>query len=89
MTYDEGQGSDATAGQDCTDQTADLAGQQPSCHVPLWVVYPFNPGVNDGTFFDLYSVTKAVDDVFGQPYLGHAADNDTNSLIGHFGLASS
>lgn len=88
ITYDEGQGNDASAGQDCTDQTADLAGQQPSCHVPLWVVYPYNPGVNDGTFFDHYSVTKAVEDVFGQPYLGHAADSDTNSLVGHFGLAA-
>jgi hypothetical protein len=88
ITYDEGHGSDATVGEDCTNQAADLAEQQPSCHVPLWVVYPFNPGANDGAFFDLYSVTKGVEDLFGQPYLGHAADSDTNSLTGHFGLAT-
>ena len=86
VTDDEGTGSDATPGEDCTNKTLDVGGKQPSCQVPLWVVYPYNPGTKDATFLDLYSVTKAVDDLFGLPEIGHAADAQTASLLGHFGL---
>src|SRR5260370_40694059 len=40
VTYDEGTGPDATAGENCASETADLGGQQPSCHVPFFVLYP-------------------------------------------------
>lgn len=87
ITYDEGRGRDTRVGEACADEAKDLAGRQNSCHVPLWVVYPYNRGGHDKTFFDLYSITKGVEDLFGEPYLGHAADAKTTSLMGHFGLA--
>lgn len=86
LTYDEGAGDDKSVGENCTNQTADLAGKQESCHVPLWVVYPYNPGGNVTTFLDPYSITKGVEDLFGTSYLAHAADAGTNSLVGHFGV---
>ena len=43
-------------------------------------------GTHDATFFDHYSVTKTVENIFGLPYLAHAKDAQTNSLVGHFGL---
>lgn len=87
VTYDEGTGADSTIGEDCTDKAADLAGSQPSCHVPFFVIYPgTTPGAHSGTFFDHYSLTRAVEDFFGLGYLAHAADSQTASLAGHFGL---
>jgi phosphatidylinositol-3-phosphatase len=93
VTYDEGFGGDARTGEDCTDQARDLpvingvSAHQDSCHVPLFVVYPYTPaGRSDGTFFDHYSLTKTVEDLFGLPHLAHAGDAQTTSLIGHFGI---
>jgi phosphatidylinositol-3-phosphatase len=87
VTYDEGTGADAKIGEDCTDKAADLAGSQPSCHVPLFVIYPgTKPGARSGTFFDHYSLTRAVEGFFGLGYLAHAADPQTVSLANHFGL---
>jgi hypothetical protein len=86
ITYDEGKGNDYAIGEDCTNEASDLGGSQPSCQVPLLVVYPYTQGGNDSTFFDHYSVTKTVEDIFGLPYLAHAADAQTNSLAGHFGI---
>ncbi len=87
ITYDEGTGPDATLGENCTNKTADLAGSQPSCHLPFFVIYPgTRPGTRDSAFFDHYSVTRTVEDFFGLPYLAHAADAQTASLAGHFGL---
>lgn len=87
VTYDEGTGADSKIGEDCTDKTADLAGSQPSCHVPLFVIYPgTKPGAHSGTFFDHYSLTRTVEDFFGLGYLAHAADPQTVSLANHFGL---
>ncbi len=88
ITEDEGSGSDYSVGENCTNRTADLAGQQESCHVPLWVVYPYNPGSDVATFLDPYSITKGVENLFGLPRVAHAGDAATNSLAGHFGLAS-
>lgn len=94
VTYDEGTGSDSKTGEDCTNQSLDMpvtngtSAHQDSCHVPFFVVYPYTTaGTQDGTFFDHYSVTKTVEDFFGLPYIAHAADAQTNSLIGHFGLS--
>lgn len=93
VTYDEGAGTDYATGEDCTNQSLDLpitnnvSAHQDSCHMPLFVIYPYTPaGDSDSTFFDHYSITKTIEDLFGLPYLAHAADAQTNSLIGHFGL---
>ena len=88
ITDDEGSGADSTIGENCTNQTADLAGKQQSCHVPLWVVYPYNHGGTVTTFLDPYSITKGVEDLLGRSHLAHAADAGTNSLVGHFGLST-
>jgi len=94
VAYDEGRGSDTVTGEDCTNQSRDLpvingvSAHQESCHLALFVIYPYTQaGSQDGTFFDLYSITKTVEDLFGLPYLAHAGDAQTSSLIGHFGLA--
>ena len=88
VTYDEGNGADYATGEDCTNETADLAGAQPSCHVPLFAVYPFTPaGDHDAAFFDHYSLTRTVEGLFDLPSLAHAADAQTSSLAGHFGIA--
>jgi phospholipase C len=82
VTYDEGRGWDNRIGEDCANPAADLAGLQPSCHVPLFVVWPYaRPGSN-GTFLTLYSVTRTVEDLFGLPCLAHACDAATASLAG-------
>jgi hypothetical protein len=93
VTYDEGSGSDNKTGEDCTNMSLDLpvtngvSAHQDSCHVPFFVVYPYTPaGDSDATFFDHYSITKTVEDLFGLPYLAHAGDAQTNSLVGHFGI---
>lgn len=93
ITYDEGKGPDAHPGEDCTNQTLDMpvtngvSAHQDSCHVPFFVIYPYTPtGTTSGVFFDHYSVTKTVEDLFGLPYLAHAADAQTASLVGQFGI---
>ncbi len=82
VTYDEGSGGDAKVGEDCTNQALDLAGKQESCHVPFFVVYPWSHGT-DATFFDHYSLTRTIEDVFGWSYIAHAGDSQTKSLRGH------
>ncbi len=103
VNYDEGSGSDpgvTAVGEDCTDQSQalpivnNISAHRESCHIPFFVVYPYTAaGARDSTFFDHYSVTKTVEDLFGLPCLAHACDtgisdpkHKTNSLIGHFGL---
>jgi hypothetical protein len=51
------------------------------------VVYPFAGAGADGTFFDHYSLTRTVQDLFALPHLAHAGDVQTASLIGHFGIS--
>jgi phospholipase C len=93
ITYDEGAAGDARPGEACTNKALDLpvtggrSAHQDSCHVPLFVVYPYTPaGVADGTFFDHYSLTKTVEDLFHLPHIAHANDAQTTSLVGHFGI---
>jgi PKD repeat protein len=93
VTYDEGNGSDKANAENCTNESLDMpvtngvSAHQDSCHVPLFVVDPYTPaGSSDPTFFDHYSITRTVEDLFGLPYLAHAADAQTNSLLGHFGI---
>ena len=65
-----------------------MSAHQDSCRIPLFVVYPLSPtGTADPTFFDHYSLTKAVEELFGLPLLTHAADPQTTSLRGHFGIS--
>ncbi len=82
ITYDEGTGSDYTVAENCADKTRDLAGQQPSCHVPLFVVWPYAKAGANAAFFTHYSLTRTVEDLFALPHLAHAADSTTNSLVG-------
>lgn len=93
VTYDEGSGLDAKTGEDCTNLGLDLpitnntSAFQDSCHLPFFVAYPYTAaGSTDDTFFDHYSLTKTVEELFGLPYLAHAADAQTTSLGGHFGI---
>ncbi len=93
VTYDEGTGTDAKVGQDCTNKSLDmpvvnnLSARQESCHIPTFVVYPYtSPGDPDPTFFTSYSITRTVDDLFGLPPLAHAGDAQTETLVGHFGI---
>lgn len=95
ITYDEGNGTDYATGEDCTNMSLDLpvtsgvSAHQDSCHIPLLVVYPYTPaGARDGTFFDLYSITRTVEDLFGLPHIAHAGDAQTASLAAHFGIPS-
>lgn len=89
VTYDEGRGTDYTTGENCTNETADQSGSQPSCHVPFFVIYPGTaPAIRDSTFFDHYSLTRAIEDFFGLSHLAHAGDAQTTSLAGHFGLVA-
>jgi acid phosphatase len=82
VTDDEGTGPDNEFGENCANKTADLAGAQPSCHVPLFVVWQYaRPGRNS-TFFTLYSITRTVEGLFGLPCLAHACDPVTASLAG-------
>jgi phospholipase C len=86
ISYDEGTGPDYAVGEDCANQTADMAGAQPSCHVPLLVVYPHTQPTSRATFFDGYSLTKTIEDIFRLPYLAHAGSPGTASLAGQFGI---
>ncbi len=94
INYDEGTGADTTTGEDCTNQALDLpvtngtSAHQDSCHVPFFVLNPYTQAAADTTFFDHYSITKTVEDLFGLPYIAHAADVGTNSLLGHFGITN-
>jgi phospholipase C len=87
VLYDEGNGNDYKIGENCTNKTQDLAGNKPSCHIPLLVIYPYVPaGDNDTTWFDDYSVTRTVEQLFGLSYLAGAAQSPVVSLVGHFGI---
>ncbi|MGO9083163.1 MAG: alkaline phosphatase family protein [Streptosporangiaceae bacterium] len=82
VTYDEGRGPDNRVGEDCADKAADLAGRQPSCHVPLFVVWQYATPGRNGTFLTLYSITRTIEGLFGLPCLARACDPQTASLAG-------
>jgi phospholipase C len=87
VTYDEGNGTDYRIGEDCTNKAADLNGKKPSCHIPLLVIYPYVTAADDdSTWFDDYSITQTVEQMFGLSYLAGADDPVTVSLAGHFGI---
>jgi phosphatidylinositol-3-phosphatase len=87
VLYDEGNGSDYKIGENCTNKTQDLAGNKPSCHIPLLVIYPYVPaGDNDTSWFDDYSLTRTVEQLFGLSYLAGAGNAQVTSLVGHFGI---
>jgi phospholipase C len=93
ITYDEGSGSDYAVGEDCTNKSLDLpvtggvSAHQDSCHVPLFVVYPYTKaGAANTSFFDHYSITRTVEKLFGLSYLAHAGDTQTIALVNEFGI---
>jgi phospholipase C len=86
VTYDEGNITKSqVVGENCTDQSSDLAGQHESCHIPFFVIYPFTPsGARWSGFATHYSVTRTVEELFGLPLLAHA--QTAPSLMGAMGL---
>jgi hypothetical protein len=82
VTFDEGSGADAKQGEDCLNQSLDTAGQQESCHLPFFVVYPYGRAGEVSGFFTHYSVTRAVEELFGLPLLAGA--QTAASLVGPF-----
>lgn len=96
VAYDEGAGRDEKSRENCTNESLDMpvtngvSAHQDSCHLPLFVIYPYTPaGLHDASFFDLYSLTRTVEDIFRMPHVAHAADTQTAALIHHFGLGTS
>jgi acid phosphatase len=87
ITNDEGCGGtcgrDYRAGEDCHD--ADLA-THVSCHIPAFVVAPFTPAARVNTSFSHYSLLRTLEEMFGLPLLGHAADRSTASMAAAFHL---
>jgi phosphatidylinositol-3-phosphatase len=82
VTYDEARGPDNKLGENCADKAADLGGLQPSCHVPLFVVWQYARSRSTSTFFTPYSLTRTIEDLFGLPCLAHACSPETASLTG-------
>jgi phospholipase C len=93
IDYDEGAGSDYAIGEDCTNKSLDLpvtggvSAHQDSCHVPLFVIYPYTKaGAANTNFFDHYSITRTVEKIFGLSLLAHAGDAQTLALVNEFGI---
>jgi acid phosphatase len=84
VTFDEGSGG--VKGQDCTNQSLDMAGNQESCHIPFFVVYPYTKAGAVTGFFNHYSVTRTVEELFHLPLLAGAVT--APSLAGPFGLVA-
>lgn len=83
ITWDEGSGG--SDGESCTSNTSDQ-----SCHVATLVLSPSTaPGRKSSTFFNHYSLLKTTEQLLGLPYLGHAADSSTASMVSAFGLVAS
>ena len=88
IAYDEGAGTDKARGEDCANRTLDLAGKQPSCHIPFIVIAPYEKaGTVSTTFCTLYCFTKTVESLYHLPLLGHAADTATHNLTADFHLS--
>lgn len=88
IAYDEGAGADKVLGEDCANQARDLAGRQPSCHIPFIVIAPYEKAGSTATAFcTLYCLTKTVERLYGLPLLGHAADPTTHNLAVSFNLS--
>ena len=88
ISYDEGAGSDKARGEDCTNRTLDLAGKQPSCHIPFIVIAPYEKtGSVSTSFCTLYCFTRTVESLYHLPLLGHAGDAATADLTADFNLS--
>lgn len=88
ISYDEGAGKDKVPGEDCASSALDLAGRQPSCHIPFIVVAPYEKaGTVATTFCTLYCFTKTVETLYHLPLLGHAADPATRDVSKDFNLS--
>jgi hypothetical protein len=88
ISYDEGAGKDKLSGEDCANSALDVAGRQPSCHIPFIVVAPYvKSGTVATTFCTLYCFTRTVESLYHLPLLGHAADATTQDLTRVFNLS--
>ena len=82
ITWDEGSGG--SDGESCATNTSDQ-----SCHVATLVLSPsIAPGKKSSTLFNHYSLLKTTEQLLGLPYLGHAADSSTASMVSAFGLVA-
>ena len=88
ITYDEGAGRDKVLREDCTNQSLDQAGSQPSCNTPFLVISPYEPaGTVSSGFCTLYCLTRTIETRLGLSLLGHAADVTTRDLTDDFNLS--
>jgi hypothetical protein len=88
IAYDEGAGSDKARGEDCSNRARDLAGTQPSCHIPFIVIAPYEKAGSRSTVFcTLYCFTRTVEALYHLPLLGHAGDAATRNLTADFNLS--
>lgn len=88
IVYDEGAGTDKVLGEDCANQSLDLAGRQPSCHIPLIVIAPYEKaGTVATTFCTLYCLTRTIESLYHLPLLGHAGDDSTVDFTKDFNLS--
>jgi phospholipase C len=80
ITFDEGQGPYT---YECASHPTDAG-----CHVATVVVAPSTPaGTRSGVLFTHYSLLKTAEELLGiRPFLGHAGDAGTNSMVAAFGL---
>jgi phospholipase C len=82
ITWDEGSGG--SYGESCATNTTDQ-----SCHVATLVLSPsIKSGSRSSTLFNHYSLLKTAEQLLGLPYLGHAADSSTASMVSAFGLVA-
>ena len=93
VTYDEGSGNDSRPGRTARTKRL-ISDHQWRQRAPGLLPRTAFRGLPlharrhaDATFFDHYSLTKTVEDLFGLPHLAHAADAQTTSLLGHFGIS--
>jgi phosphatidylinositol-3-phosphatase len=88
IVYDEGAGTDKASGENCASQSLDVAGKQPSCHIPFIVIAPYEKaGTVASNYCTLYCFTRTVESLYHLPLLGHAGDAATRNLTTDFNLS--
>jgi phosphatidylinositol-3-phosphatase len=80
VTWDEGEGSDKTHGENCADATHADTATYPSCWVATIVISPSTrTGTTSTTYFNHYSLLRTAEDLLGLSPLGLAASNASMS----------
>jgi phospholipase C len=82
VTFDEGVSSPEVLDYDCFARPIEI------CRVPTFVVSRYvRPGLELRGFYTHYSLLKTTEELLGVPFLGHAADPGTVSLLPELGLS--